>query len=232
MGKMSFFSPRVNRQFIVIASMIMSSVLCISLLSMRIIRTERQTHLYLVWNLFLAWLPLISAIVSYNLHHSSRKLSWLLVVLCAGLWLVFLPNAPYLITDFVHLQPGRDFIYWYDLIMFFAFAWTGIFSGLISLYLMQEIVARIAGQALSWAFVLIVSILSGFGIYVGRFLRWNTWDIWTQPGELIGNLMDGVWYPFGHLRTLAFSGIFTLFLVSSYLMLVAITHFRHERDPQ
>ncbi|HKX28596.1 MAG TPA: DUF1361 domain-containing protein [Blastocatellia bacterium] len=229
MGKKLFFSPQINRQFIVIASMVVSSVLCISMLAIRIVHTQRFTHTYLLWNLFLAWLPLVSALISYNLHLSSPKRTWLLVIFCACLWLVFLPNAPYLITDLVHLHPGGEFIYWFDLIMFFAFAWNGIFLGLISLYLMQELVDRVAGQLLSWGFVLIVSFLSSFGIYMGRFLRWNSWDLATQPAELVGNLLDGVWHPYGHLRTLAFSLLFTLFLTSSYLMLVAVTRFNHVR---
>ena len=230
MGKTFFSSPHVNRQLIIIASMLISSGLCVALLASRVILTKRYTHAYLIWNLFLAWLPAISAFVSYNLHNSSRKLSWLLVLVCACLWLIFLPNAPYLITDLVHLHPHEKFSYWFDLIMFFTFAWTGIFLALVSLYLMQEVVSRIAGPKLSWGFVFVVTGLNSIGIYFGRFLRWNSWDLATQPGKLIDDLSEAIWNPLASLKIIAFSGLFTIFLLSSYLMFVAVTRFRHERD--
>src|SRR5262249_53541710 len=154
MKKMLFSSPSINRQMMVIASMIISSGLCLALLTVRVVYTHSLTYAYLSWNLFLAWLPVISALVSNNLHQGSLKRSWFLAALCACLWLIFLPNAPYLITDLVHLRPHYDFSYWCDLIMFVSFAWTGIFLGLISLYLMQELVGRIAGGLVSWIFVL------------------------------------------------------------------------------
>jgi uncharacterized membrane protein len=231
MGKLFFHSPRVNRQVFIIASMLVSSALCMTLLKLRVANTPKFPHQYLAKNLFLAWLPVISALVSYNLRNSSRRLSWILVSVCACLWLVFLPNAPYLITDLVHLYPHGQFSYWYDLIMFFAFAWTGIFLGLVSLYLMQEVVNRIAGEMLSWGFVFIVSGLNGVGIYLGRFLRWNSWDLATQPAKLMDDLLEAIVHPLSHLRIFAFSGLFTLFLISSYLMFVAVTRFNHERDP-
>src|SRR5262249_38143920 len=158
----------------------------------------------------------------------SLKRSWFLAALCACLWLIFLPNAPYLITDLVHLRPHYDFSYWCDLIMFVSFAWTGIFLGLISLYLMQELVGRIAGGLVSWIFVLSVTGLSSFGIYLGRFPRRNSWDVATQPTVLVADIWERVSNPTAHIQTFAFSGLFALFLFTAYLMLVATTYLRTE----
>jgi uncharacterized membrane protein len=219
---------RSSRQLVVIAAMIFSSGLCVSLLTIRFVHTHSYTYAYLIWNLFLAWMPMISAFVAYNLHQKSVRSSWVWVCVCAGVWLVFLPNAPYLITDIVHLRPRDNFAFWFDLIMFVTFAWTGLFFGLISLYIMQGLVSRIAGPAVSWVFVLVVSALSSFGIYLGRFPRWNSWDVVTQPTDLLTDIGERIRHPFANLETFAFSGLFTLFLLSVYFMLIAVTNLRSE----
>ncbi len=117
---------------------------------------------------------------------------------CAALWLVFFPNAPYIITDLLHLSAQDGVPVWYDLILLSAFAWTGAMLGMISLGLMHVLVARVAGGAWSWIFVLGVLMLSGFGVYLGRFPRWNSWDCWRAR--------KGCWQTFGsgcaiHSRT-------------------------------
>ena len=222
-------SSSIQRQAIVIISMIISSALCLSILALRMFYTHSSTYSYLAWNLFLAWLPVVGACISCNLRLWSSKLAWLPITLCACLWLIFLPNAPYLITDLVHLKPRGDFSYWCDLVMFVTFAWTGIFLGLVSLYLMQEMVERRAGSVVSWIFVLMVTVLSSFGIYLGRFPRWNSWDVAAQPTGLAADIWDRLWHPFAHLQTFVFSGLFALFLTTAYLMLVAVTYLRPDR---
>ncbi|HYE72884.1 MAG TPA: DUF1361 domain-containing protein, partial [Blastocatellia bacterium] len=204
--------------------------LCISILGVRMVYTGSYRYIFLVWNLFLAWLPVVGALTSYNLSNRTSKRVWLPVCLCACLWLLFLPNAPYLITDLVHLKARNDFLYWFDLVMFISFAWTGIFLGLVSLYLMQEVVKKVASVWASWVFVVIVIGLSSFGIYLGRFPRWNSWDIATQPTILMADIWERVTHPVAHLQTFAFSGLFSLFLLTTYLMLLAATYLRNERE--
>lgn len=223
-------SSYLNRQFVVVISMALSSLLCLSILAMRMFYTSSFRYSFLVWNLFLAWLPVVGALTSYNLSRRSSKRSWVPVILCAGLWLVFLPNAPYLITDLVHLKTRNDFSYWFDLVMFISFAWTGIFLGLVSLYVMQEVVKRVASLWASWLFVVIVIGLSSFGIYLGRFPRWNSWDVATQPTILMADIWERVTHPFSHLQTFAFSGLFSLFLLTTYLMLFAATYLKGEQE--
>jgi uncharacterized membrane protein len=100
----------------------------------------------------------------------------------AVLWLIFFPNAPYILTDFQHLaNRTKELPIWYDVMMLIWFAFTGLLLGMVSLFLMQEIIRREFGRWIGWAFVALVAGLSSAGVYMGRFLRWNSWDILYNP---------------------------------------------------
>jgi len=222
---------RQYRQLAVLVSLAFATAVCLGLLALRITYSHRLVYTYLAWNLFLAWLPMVCALAAYNAGKRRGRLSWLVVAGCALAWLLFFPNAPYLLTDILHLQPRADAPLWFDLVLLLAFAWTGFFLGLVSLVLMQALVRRAAGAAASWTFALAVLGLSGFGIYLGRFLRWNSWDVFFSPGSLLTDMVQPLLHPIVHARTIAFSGLFSLFLVSAYLMIVALTHLQVETQP-
>ena len=219
-----------QRQLYVFASLSFATALCLGLLALRAWHYQSSVQKWLVWNLFLAWLPALGAFAAYNLHRWTTRLRWLPVFGFALLWLLFLPNAPYLITDIIHLKPRAGVPLWYDLITLVAFAWTGSFLGLVSLFLMQELVRRTVGRAASWLFVAGVLVLNGFGIYFGRFLRWNSWDVLFRPQSLANQLIDGVLNPLEHIQTLAFAGLFTLLFSAVYLMLLSFTHLHLEHQ--
>ena len=117
-----------------------------------------------------------------RLRHARRGVGLSRLLPLAALWLLFLPNAPYLLTDLIHLGSRDDAPLWFDLVLFSAFAWTGAFLGFLSIYLMQVVVRRTHGALLGWALVGGSLLASGFGIYLGRSLRWNSWDFVTSPG--------------------------------------------------
>jgi len=171
---------------------------------------------------------MIFALTAYNLHKGNARRSWLMVTLSALIWLLFMPNAPYIVTDIVNLSSQPDAPFWFDIVLFAAFEWAGVFLGLVSLFLMQEIVRKIAGRIASWLFALGVLGLSSFGIYLGRFLRWNSWDVFLNPRLLLGDILATLRYPMAHKETYLFSLIFGFFIVTAYVMLVAMTNFRHE----
>jgi len=178
--------PRNDRQLSVIASMILATCLCAALLILRIAHSHTSVYLNLLWNLFLAWLPLLSSLIVYNLYKKRSFLSWVVIMASTLVWLLFFPNAFYLVTDVMHLkQPRVDAPYWYDLIVVVAFAWTGCFLGMISLFLMQVLVRKMAGAVASWIFAIGVLSISGFGVYLGYFLRWNSWDVFVNPARLL-----------------------------------------------
>jgi uncharacterized membrane protein len=221
--------PRYYRQLSLIASLAFATAVCAGLLALRVAYTRGSMYIGLLWNLFLAWLPLISSLAAYNLYKRWLSMTTVLVVVSALIWLLFFPNAPYLLTDILHLH-ASDVPLWYDLILLVAFAWTGSFLGHVSLYLMQTVVRRMAGQFVSWLFALGTLGAGSLGIYLGRFQRWNSWDIFTRPMEILSDIWQPLRHPFSHPETVAFSVLFYLFLIASYWMLVTLVNFGCEAD--
>jgi uncharacterized membrane protein len=219
---------RRYRQLAVLASLAFASAICLALLAVRVVYADNRSYSFLSWNLLLAWLPMLCSLFAYNAYKRRGRLSWLVVAGCALAWLLFFPNAPYILTDLMHLRPRPDAPLWFDVLLVIAFAWTGLFLGLVSLSLMQALVRRAAGTLASWGFALGVLSLSGFGIYIGRFLRWNSWDVFLSPGGMLADLLDAAQHPLLHARSLVFSGLFSLFLLSAYFMFFALTHLQME----
>lgn len=178
-----------------------------------IARSRGVTFMFLVWNLFLAWVPYWIAISLkgfYKLSHSKIIAGSLLLG-----WLLFFPNAPYIITDLLHLHNRYPIPFWYDLMLFVSFAWTGLMLGLISLHEVRVFIRDIYSEKWSWFFVLGSTVLCGFGVYLGRCLRWNSWDILTQPGLLF----QDIFYSLQDGMALKITLIFSIFLLLGYMTL-------------
>lgn len=202
-----------------------SSVMSLAVLAARAVTSESYRYLFLVWNLILAWIPFLLAWAAYVSTRLSKILKILLTGGSAVLWLLFLPNAPYILTDFQHLaHPDPNVPVWYDVIMLIWFGWNGLLLGIISLYFMQEIVMRLLGRVAGWVFVTFVTALSSLGMYVGRFLRWNSWDVVGNPIPLASDILDRIIHPFNHPRTLTFTVLFTLFFLFLYVTLYVFGH--------
>jgi len=205
-----------------------ASIICVILVVARIARSDSGRYVNLIWNLFLAWIPFVLAYAAYGL--SQRRILLILVIpVTAVLWLLFFPNAPYILTDLQHLaQDSSDMPLWYDVIMLVWFSWTGLLLGLVSLYLMHEIVHRTLGRAAGWIFVFAVSGLSSFGVYLGRFVRFNSWDILQGPKEIAVSILGLVIDP--SLRLVAFTVLFTVFYLFVYLTLYSFGHLLQEKE--
>ena len=203
-----------------------ASAASVALVLGRIISTHNLRYSFLVWNLFLAWLPLIFALLAAEKFTTATARSWHFLSL-AGAWLLFFPNAPYIFTDLIHV---RAFYYsghfWVDLTLILLCALTGLVLGFVSLYLMQSVVERMLGRPASWLFIAGVAGLSGFGIYLGRFLRFNSWDVFFRPVQLYRGIGNWAADPMANPVSLAFPVLFGAFLFVSYLMLYALTHLR------
>ncbi len=204
-------------------ALVFASVVSVALVTARVVCTQKLRYGFLIWNLFLAWLPLIFALLARELYQSGDRRKWLFASL-AGAWLLFFPNAPYIFTDFIHLLYGSFQHFWVDLTLILLTALTGLVLGFVSLYLMQSVVTRMLGRAVSWLFIAGVAGLSGFGIYLGRFLRFNSWDVILQPMKLYHGI--GAWAadPFANHMTFVFPALFATFLFIAYVMLYALTH--------
>jgi uncharacterized membrane protein len=176
-------------------------------------RTHSVAFAFLPYNLALATIPWLVSIACGQARPERR---WLLL----PLWLLFFPNAPYLVTDFVHLRSRPPVPVWYDVGMLTAFAWAGLLLAVTSLSAMHSRVERAVGRPLGWLFVAVVSGLSGFGIYLGRFLRKNSWDVLLDPFDLARALSAPLLSPVAHFRTWLVAALF------GSLMLVVYGAFR------
>jgi len=199
-----------------------ASILALALLVLRAARLGTWEQLWFGWNLFLAWIPYLAGLVTLRLWHRDPARPWRLIV-PAALWLAFLPNAPYIVTDFIHVRARADlpWLYWYDLVTIALLAWTGCVLGALSLGMIQRIVASYLGRALGWLFVLGAAGLCGCGIYLGRFARWNSWDLLTNPHALASEILPAILQPRDYLRPWAMSSLFAALFLTSYLLLAA-----------
>jgi uncharacterized membrane protein len=207
-----------------------ASLMCVVLLAARIEYSDTRQYTGLGWNLFLAWIPFVLAYLAQALSWR-RALLYVALPVMTGLWLVFFPNAPYILTDLQHLaRQGGSAPLWYDVIMLVWFSWTGLLLGLISLYFMHEIVQRTIGRTAGWIFILAVAALGSFGVYIGRFVRFNSWDILQDPRELAVSVLGLVIDP--SLRLAAFTGLFAVFYLFVYLTLYSFGHVLQEQSPR
>jgi uncharacterized membrane protein len=194
-----------------------ASALSIALIALRTVMTWRGQHLYLVWNLFLAWIPLWLALHLEEMDRRRPVPRWRFRFTTTA-WLLFFPNAPYIFTDLTHLKPGTRVHWWTDLILILLFAVTGLVLAFLSLHRMQSVVARSRGWVAGWAFVLAVSFLSGFGVYLGRFERWNSWDVLAHPFGLAADSFHWL-----HVHSAKFTLLFGLFFFTAYALLYSLT---------
>jgi uncharacterized membrane protein len=184
-------------------------------------------YAFLIWNLFLAWIPFIISYFTYTLT-LRRKWIYVVIPIAAFLWLIFFPNAPYILTDFQHLANGvKELPIWYDVMMLIWFAFTGLLLGMVSLFLMQEIIRREFGRWPGWAFVGLVTGLSAAGVYMGRFLRWNSWDILYNPTGIALYSFERAQNP--SLQSIGFIGLFGAFFLFLYITLYTFGHLLLER---
>lgn len=190
---------------------------CGALLALRLARAETYAMAFLVWNLFLAAVPFAAALLLEWLDriHRGAAIQWL----AFATWLLFLPNAPYIVTDFIHLQPRPPIPVWYDILVLMSFAGTGLLLGYGSVMIVHRIVTSRFGRATGWTVAVAALILSAFGIYLGRFLRWNSWEVITDPGPLLSDIAERLMNPFTDPKTIAVTVLFGIALTLGYVAL-------------
>jgi uncharacterized membrane protein len=221
------FALRNRYKIAIFGLMAFASAICVFLVAARIAYSDSVRYTNLVWNLFLAWIPFGLAYLAYTLSWK-KWLLYLVIPITAFLWLIFFPNAPYILTDLQHLaKESFSAPLWYDVIVLVWFSWTGLLLGLVSLYLMHDIIQRTFGRALGWAFVFIVSGLSSFGVYLGRFVRFNSWDILNDPKEIVVTILGLAIDP--SMRLIAFTILFAVFYLFVYLTLYSFAHLVQEQ---
>lgn len=176
----------------------------------RVWYTGSFLFLFIPWNLFLAWLPLWFSSMIKDANVSGRNIS----LFC--LWLLFFPNSPYLITDLFHLQERPGIPLYYDLVLLFMAAWNGLLMGLFSLRNIEQLLLKRFSAVHVRPMILSFFVLCGFGIYLGRYDRYNSWHLVTQPFDLIQGILSKVISPASHPRVWAVTILFAVVLLLIY----------------
>ncbi len=169
---------------------------------------------FFIWNLFLAGVPWVisSGLLLFPGLRRRAVPFWLLL----GFWLLFFPNAPYILTDLLHLRERPSAPMWYDLLLILSFAWTGLVLGFYSLRDVESLLlARFRrvwialGSGAIW-------FLGAFGVYLGRFSRWNSWDMLQHPGAIVEQVLAALADPQAHPRTWGFTVLLGILLNLAY----------------
>jgi uncharacterized membrane protein len=211
-----------NRLKVAVLVLAVASAFCGALTVARALYSHRGYYVFMGWNLVLAWVPLLLSLLLARRAALGRR-SPAVTFSVGAVWLLFFPNAPYMVTDLIHLRARNPVPVWYDAIMVFAFGLVGLCLAFLSLWLVHGLVARRRGAAAGWLFVAGVAGLSGFGVYLGRFQRWNSWDVVARPGELLADLVDRFMNPLSHPRTVGLTFLMAALFAVTYVMLFVLT---------
>ena len=210
-----------------VARLLGLTTLPILLMAGRVAYTGSLTHTHMVWNLFLAWLPMGFAYLALRPRATPRPVR---LAFCLA-WLLFLPNAPYLVTDMIHLPYGGGIPILYDVVLLFSSALCGLALGLVSLRWMQAAVASRLGAWSGRLFGLAALGMAGFGIYLGRYLRWSSWDVVLKPVALARDIWLHVIHPVQHWQAWALAFLFALLLTFAYGLLTTLEETKHPPIP-
>jgi uncharacterized membrane protein len=186
--------------------------ICLALIAVRCIYIQTTAYVFLAWNLILAFIPLAIAYSIYKFRISNK---WLMMILFFT-WLFFMPNATYIVTDLVHLKNIKPNLEWFTIGLIFFCALTGLLCSALSLHWMVDAYKQYLTNNTKLPALIIIFLLSGFGIYLGRYLRWNTWDIISNPLGLVHDVADRIIYPLQHLRTWGVTIIYALLNANVY----------------
>ena len=181
------------------------------LIATRMIISKDLTYIFFEWNMFLAIIPVWFS--RKLLQQSAFKMKAFILLFC---WLLFYPNAPYIITDLFHYSERPPIPYWFDLLIVTSAVWNGLILGLISLMEVEQFLAIHLSPIKVKAMIILSFFLCGYGIYIGRFLRYNSWDIVTNPIQLCMDTASRIVHPFHHPRTWAFTVLFAAMMALFY----------------
>lgn len=198
-------------------ALVLSNFLSIALYVVRTIDAGNNRHAYFLWNLTLAWLPVLFA---WMLGRRLKSGTWLSAgnIVLTLLWLGFLPNSFYLASDLIHLGETGEVSLLYDAVMFLSFIFNGFIAGFLSLLLVHGFLLERVRRRDAHFIISLVLLLCGFAIYLGRYLRWNTWDVLLSPAGILFDVSERVINPIEHPQ--AFMTTFTFFALLGTMYIV------------
>lgn len=201
----------------VVASLAYLSAISVGLFLVGVILYDTTRFWFLNWNLFLAWLPLLFAWLLVRFLKVGRWFSWQGIIL-TFLWLGFLPNSFYIISDLVHLQHATSSTALYYTVLILSFGINGLLLGYTSLYLLHKEFIKRIGKNYAWFVVSAALLLCSFAIYLGRYLRWNTWDVLVNPAGILFDVSDRIINPSAHEQTFRITILLFVLLGSLYMV--------------
>jgi uncharacterized membrane protein len=215
---METLKTRIQSKFKTLSLVTVALAFSMIILMLRIKLNTSLFYLFLVWNIFLAIIPFaITLYLNTKENLSPLKLGfWFLV------WLAFLPNAPYIITDLIHIRSGNDTLLWLDVLVVLSFAMSGLLLFYYSIIDMQQLMTSRFTRIPITTLTLVIIFLCGFGVYLGRFLRYNSWEIISEPQMLILDILNILLSPFQNSEAWLFTLGFGTFLVVGYWMFLTL----------
>jgi len=196
-------------------SIILLTILAVVLNILRIVIWGKFSFIYILWNIFLAFAPFIisSLLLSFSKEGRLNKIVFIVGIF---FWLLFIPNAPYIITDFIHLGVTRSIPIIYDVLLLFSSASVGLILGFHSLFHIEQIIKTKCQKNMASLFMGIIIIMISFGVYLGRFLRFNSWDIFINHTTLIKNIWKIFSQSTAHMEVYLYTLLFFVFLTLFY----------------
>lgn len=210
--------------------LIFSSGLAVTFYLLRVWYARNWNYSNLMWNLFLAWVPYVFSFLAATSHRLFPRQWWLLPLFTLP-WLAFFPNAPYMVTDFYHLAVRYPVPFWYDIGLISIFAFAGLFLAIASLRTMHQLVASFLGKFTGWVFAIFVLSLGGLGVYLGRFGRYNSWDLLIHPKTVLKDIALQLLNPLDNLGFVGFTLMFTAIMIAFYLMFVSVSRLESSKIP-
>jgi uncharacterized membrane protein len=200
--------------------LILSCLFSLFLAFSRVVYTGQLMFLSLIWNLFLGFIPFaITRLLSYRPHWIKNKWKFSLTI---TIWLLFIPNSFYIITDLFHLEERSVIPLWFDLALIFSFAWNGLLLGVLSVRQMEKI-WEAKWQWSEVFFIYPIMFLNALGIYIGRYLRYNSWDVISNPLGLSEDIVYLIIHPIRHRFDWSMIFCFSVFMTLLYLSIKKIS---------
>jgi uncharacterized membrane protein len=191
----------------------------LGLLAIRAVYANSIAYFFYPWNLFLAIVPVyFSGLLLKQKTLNYKSILWL------GLWLLFLPNAPYLVTDIFHFEARPPVPLWFDLMLVVSGAWNGILLCMISLFRVEKFLNTRCKTKFTEAIIFLLLIFCGYGIYIGRYLRYNSWDVVTDPLNILRSSTHHLYHPFQNLNVWVFTFVFAFFLAIIFFTIKKLPH--------
>lgn len=201
----------------------LASLMSLGLFGAGYARGVSTPYTYMMWNLFLAWLPLVFVMWLVTLLRRKRWSSWEGIGVSL-LWLGFLPNSFYLVSDFIHLREAAGNTVIFNAVMFMSFALNGLLLGYTSLYLFQTELRKRLPRTSVRNVIALVLLLCSFAIYLGRDLRWNTWDVLVNPAGILFDISNRFISPWTYPRMFVITGAFFVLLTTVYYIILNIAN--------